>query len=88
MEKVLDFNTYKHLMKKTYNQVNQWVISLYQTAFSDGIKSVDKVDVEYDELVEVIKSVKGIGEKRAVMIADAIYKHYAEDKLTDNPYDV
>lgn len=68
MKKPVDFSTYKRVQKKTFNEFNSWVISIYNSGLQDGINITnDDVIAELDEdrLLEIILSVKGIGKNRA-----------------------
>lgn len=68
MRKPVDFATYKQIQKKSFNDFNRWVISIYNSGLQDGINITnDDVIAELDEdrLLQILLSVKGIGRNRA-----------------------
>ena len=80
MHKPVNYQTYKMIHRMSLNDFNRWCSAFYVNAFEDGAKSVpvtqgpDNVIAQMSDvdLLEVIKSVSGIGEKRAQKIMDAI----------------
>lgn len=61
---------YKDIKKMDHGQMSDWAASLYKRAFEDGRKSAEGLGET--EMKEVLLSVKGIGEAKAVSIIDAI----------------
>lgn len=77
MIKPLDFSTYKKLQKLSFNDTNRWISVLYAQAYDDG-KNENQVSEECvaamteERLLEIILSVKGIGQKRAEELLNKI----------------
>lgn len=68
MKKPLDFRTYQVIRKMSFNDMNRWITSIYSSALQEGINTTNDdvvAELTEDRLYEIIKSVKGIGEKRA-----------------------
>ena len=62
---------YKGIKKYNREQMENFVASIYTSGYKDGAK--DNVKVEYQlDLVKVLKSVKGIGEKTIEKILMAV----------------
>lgn len=50
--------------------MNNYVKSIYKSGFEDGKAAVPGIDIQY--IVDIVKSVKGVGEKRAAEIVKAL----------------
>lgn len=75
MSKPVDFATYRRVQKLSYNEFNRWVMSIYSSGLQEGINiTEDDVIAELtdDRLYELIRSVKGIGETRALEAVNKI----------------
>lgn len=75
MDKPIDFATYRSVQKMSYNGFNRFAVSMYNSGLQDGINIVrDDVAAELtdDRLYDIIRSVKGIGEKRAREVVDKV----------------
>ena len=72
--KPLDFLTYKNLQKMSYNALCRWVISVYTSGYQDGKTAADAglVRLSEDEVRKALRSVPGVGEKRADQIMKAL----------------
>jgi hypothetical protein len=81
--KAIRFKDYETLRGYSYNQFSRWITNFYMTAYNAGKRSVEEqfsltdsdtiVTLDENELVNIILSVKGVGENRARQIADKIY---------------
>lgn len=75
MLKVMDFATYKKLHKLSLNDTNRWIKSVYASAYDEGQKDMMSecvASLTEDMLLDILLSVKGIGEKRARQVIDKI----------------
>ena len=75
MKKPLDFKTYQAIRKMSFNDMNRLIASIYSSALQEGINTTNNdvvAELTDDRLYEIIKSVKGIGEKRAREATDKI----------------
>lgn len=75
MNKPVDFSTYQQLRKMSFNDVNKWVISIYQSGVQDGINITNDdviAELDEDQLLEIMLSVKGIGKNRALQVIEKI----------------
>lgn len=73
--KPVTFATMKKLHKLSLNDYNRWVSMVYNSGVQDGINiSEEDVIAEVSEvqLLDIILSVKGVGQKRAAAIVAAI----------------
>lgn len=72
----LNRKDYLNIKKMDHHQMSLWAESMYRTGFEDGQASVPGLDISLIE--KVLLSVKGIGEKKAMDVIDAIEKETAE----------
>lgn len=76
--KPVNMATFNKLRKLSLNDFNRWVAEFYKNAFADGVRSAQSVadeviaELPEDVLLEAVKSVPGIGEKRAAKVVEAI----------------
>lgn len=73
--KPVSFSTYKMLRKLSHNDFNRWVISVYNSGLQDGINITDEevvAELNEDRLLQILLSIKGIGQKRAEEIVEKI----------------
>lgn len=76
--KPVNMATFNKLRKLSLNDFNRWVAEFYRNAFTDGVRSAQSVadeviaELPEDVLLEAVKSVSGIGEKRAAKVVEAI----------------
>lgn len=97
MRKAIDFSQYKKIQKFSLNEFNRWIESVYRAGFDDAmvltqrdlynrmeIEPADLVSAYTDErLMEILLSVKGIGEKRAREVVDKILAEGVDPTLWD-----
>ena len=86
MKKPVDFSTYKMVRNLSFNDFNRWVMSIYASAYQDGIDDADSdcVAALTDErMMELILSVKGIGKRRA----EELLVKICEEGVKDNSWD-
>lgn len=76
MRQVVTAADYSRLKRMTMKQVNDWVVSLYASAFQDGHDDImaDAVVLDSDVVLAILLSVKGIGRKRAEEALQKIYE--------------
>jgi hypothetical protein len=67
---ILNRKQYDHIRKMDHCQMTLWAESVYKSGFKDGKDSADGLTEE--EVKKIILSVKGIGEKKANDIMQAI----------------
>jgi hypothetical protein len=75
MKKALNFSAYKKLQKLSLNDTNRWINALYAQAFDDGKRTLTAecvATLTEDTLMDILLSVKGIGENRARQVVDKI----------------
>lgn len=61
---------YKSIKKIDHNDMETWVASIYESGYNDGRNSVPGID--FEEVKEVLLSIKGIGEKKAAVIIESL----------------
>ena len=72
MLKPLNFGNYQALKRYTYNQMNQWAVSVYQSGFQDGQDSMPSIlEFDKDTMEEFLLKIDGIGEKTVKKIVQA-----------------
>lgn len=67
---ILNRKDWNRVRKMDHCQMTLWAESIYKSGFRDGNESAYGLTI--DEMKNVILSVKGIGEKMAVTIAEAL----------------
>lgn len=67
---VLNRKQYQMIRKFDHNQMNEWATSVYKSGYEDGKKDAEGLTA--DEAREIILGIKGIGEKRAAVIIEAL----------------
>lgn len=72
MLKPLNFGNYQALKRYSFNQMNQWAVSVYQSGFQDGQDSMPRI-LEFDKgtMTEFLLGIDGIGEKTVKKIVQA-----------------
>lgn len=72
MLKPLNFGNYQALKRYSFNQMNQWAVSVYQSGFQDGQDSMPSI-LEFDKntMTEFLLGIDGIGEKTVKKIVQA-----------------
>lgn len=72
MLKPLNFGNYQAMKRYSYNQMNVWAVSVYQSGFEDGQESMPQI-LEFDSntLEEFLLGIDGIGEKTVKKIVQA-----------------
>ena len=78
---VINRKEYQNIKKKDHNQMNVYLQNIYKNAYMDGFKagteSVPGIDMQ--QVSDILKSIKGIGEKRAVDIVKALEKEMMKE---------
>lgn len=77
---VINRDVYKKVKAMNREQMNDFLISIYQDGYNDGYNDSQ---LDLDELRSVIGSVSGIGEVRLNQIMEAIAAHYNTEKTTE-----
>ena len=75
MKKALDFSTYKKFQKLSFNDTSRLLAAVYANGYDDGKSELlDEcvATLTEDHLMEILLSVKGIGENRARQVVDKI----------------
>ncbi len=67
---ILNRKVYKSVKKMDHSQMSDFLKSVYMNGRADGVEATEGLNLE--EIKQVILGLKGIGEKRATMILDAI----------------
>lgn len=67
---ILNRKDWNRIRKMDHVQMTLWAESIYKSGFRDGGEAAEGLTL--DEMKNVILTVKGIGEKRAVAIAEAL----------------
>ena len=72
MLKPLNFGNYQALKRCSFNQMNAWAVSVYQSGFEDGQESMPTI-LEFDKgtMEEFLLGIDGIGEKTVKKIVQA-----------------
>ena len=72
MLKPLNFGNYQALKRYSFNQMNAWAVSEYQSGFEDGQESMPTI-LEFDKgtMEEFLLGIDGIGEKTVKKIVQA-----------------
>ena len=72
MIKPLNFGNYQSLKRYSFNQMNQWVTSVYARGFQDGQDSMPTVlEFDKDTMTEFLLGIDGIGAKTVKKIVQA-----------------
>ena len=72
MLKPLNFGNYQALKRYSFNQMNVWAVSVYQSGFQDGQDSMPTVlEFDKDTMTEFLLGIDGIGEKTVKKIVQA-----------------
>lgn len=84
--KPASFSDFKRVQKLSLNDFNRWMTTLYQTAFETGLREGESeldeaVILDEDKLLQIILSVKGVGQKRAELIVDKILSKENDDGI-------
>lgn len=73
---VINRKQYQSIKKMDHNQMNLYIQSIYKSGFEDGKAAVPGIDIKSIDIV--LKSIKGVGEKRAAEIVKALEAELAE----------
>lgn len=89
MKKAADFHTFKRLKNMSFNDFNRWINEFYRAAFDDGRKFGNEEIEEYyrkgaetytyEELFDLLVSVRGISPRIAETAMDRIMPDIVED---------
>ena len=75
MIKPLNFGNFQAMKRYSYNQMNAWAVSVYQSGYEDGQEDgTETVILDFDEktMREFLTSIKGISDKTAEKIISAM----------------
>ena len=72
---VINRKEYERIKRYDHNQMNNYVKSIYKSGFEDGKAAVPGIDIKY--IADIVRSVKGVGEKRAADIVKALESEMA-----------
>ena len=67
---VINRKEYERIKRYDHNQMKNYVKSIYKSGFEDGKAAVPGIDIKY--IADIVRSVKGVGEKRAADIVKAL----------------
>ncbi len=73
---VINRKQYQNIKKMDHNQMNLYIQSIYKSGFEDGKAAVPGIDIQY--IADIVRSVKGVGEKRAADIVKALESEMAK----------
>lgn len=74
---VINRKQYQNIKKMDHNQMNLYIQSIYKSGFEDGKAAVPGIDIQY--IADIVRSVKGVGEKRAADIVKALESEMAKE---------
>ena len=66
---------YQNIKKMDHNQMNLYIQSIYKSGFEDGKAAVPGIDIK--NIADIVRGVKGVGEKRAADIVKALESEMA-----------
>nr|DAR65024.1 MAG TPA: 5'-3' exonuclease [Caudoviricetes sp.] len=72
---VINRKQYQNIKKMDHNQMNLYIQSIYKSGFEDGKAAVPGIDIKY--IADIVRGVKGVGEKRAADIVKALESEMA-----------
>ena len=72
---VINRKEYERIKRYDHNQMNNYVKSIYKSSFEDGKAAVPGINIQY--IADIVRSVKGVGEKRAADIVKALESEMA-----------
>lgn len=78
MDKPLDFGQYQQLKRYSFNQLNRWAVSVYQSGYMDGQndyeEDADTTILEFDDqtMMEFLLSIDGVTQDIAEKIVQAM----------------
>lgn len=76
----LTWNVYKNILKMDMAQMSLFCQELYYEGVSDGKKSTEGLG--FEEIQDVLLSVRGIGEKRCAAIMSAFERRMSGENLS------
>lgn len=82
--KPISFQTYKKLCRMSLNEFNRWAGLIWAKGFADGQDMLSEeviVEIGEEDLLRTVMSVKGIGEKRARQVVEAIVNYNWKDEI-------
>ena len=79
---VINRKEYQNIKKKDHNQMNQFLQTVYKSAYSDGFKTgVESVPgIDLSQIRGILLEVKGLGEKRVETIVKALEKSFEKSE--------
>lgn len=72
---VINRKEYERIKRYDHNQMNNYVKNIYKSGFEDGKAAVPGINIQY--IADIVRSVKGVGEKRAADIVKALESEMA-----------
>lgn len=67
---ILNRKQYDKIRKMDHCQMSMYIQSIHKSGYEEGLKAADGLTV--DEMKEILQNIKGIGNKKVEMIAQAI----------------
>nr|DAD71029.1 MAG TPA: hypothetical protein [Siphoviridae sp. ct5d86]DAO25321.1 MAG TPA: hypothetical protein [Caudoviricetes sp.] len=79
---VINRKQYLDIKKKDHNQMNQFLQTVYKSAYSDGFKDGTSAvpGIDLTQIREILLEVKGLGEKRVETIIKALVKSFEKSE--------
>lgn len=75
MIKPLNFGNYQAMKRYSYNQMNAWAVSVYQSGFEDGQESMPRIlEFDKDTMEEFLLKIDGIGGKDSQEDSKCLYR--------------
>lgn len=71
-EALLSRDNWKRLQHMSREEMQRYLVAYYRTAFEDGANAVSSIEVPWEEIMDVIRSVKGVGPALAERIDQAV----------------
>ena len=78
MKKLITFQDLKKIQRAPLRDFNRWLEVIYESGKQNAIEEMNEnvvAEVQEDELMDILLSVKGIGQKRADEIMRKILKN-------------
>ena len=72
---VINRKEYERIKRYDHNKMNNYVKSIYKSGFEDGKAAVPGIDIK--NIADIVRGVKGVGEKRAADIVKALESEMA-----------
>lgn len=63
---------WKRIQHMRREEMERYLVEYYRTAFEDGANAVSSIEVPWEAIMDVIRSVKGVGPALAERIDEAV----------------